>query len=169
MGDWILSALFLGLELHQELQEPNLETPAPSLPSEPWWPAAVPSLVPCQQQRSSLRSLWIQPLSAQVIAPVSQNAPKLLRPSQNVLDATLAPLLGLALLSTQGGNKEHFPGCGYITKVLEDPKILLVTLKPTLAKDGDRVAPCSPCPQTPVAGVLLDQRHSSQAQWLFPG
>lgn len=168
MGDQIPSALFLGLELYQALQEPNPETPAPSLPLEPWWPAAAPSRARSQQQWQPREPLDSAPVSL-VIAPCVAKCTQTTLTFPECFWCHSRPLLSLALLSTQGESKEHFPGCGCITEVLEDPKILLVTLKPTLAKDGDRVAPCSPCPLTTVVGVLLARGRSSRARWLSPG
>lgn len=68
MGNPILSALFLGLELYQALQEPNPETPAPSFPLELWWPAAAPSLARSQQQWQPREPLDLAPVSL-VTAP----------------------------------------------------------------------------------------------------
>lgn len=86
--------------------KPAGSSPHPS-PSSHGGRQASHSLAP-SQQRGSLTSLRIRSLSARSLTHVLQNASELSRFPRRVSDAPLAPSPSLALLSTQGGSKEHF-------------------------------------------------------------
>lgn len=53
------------------------------------------------------------------------------------------------MLRTQGESKEHFPGCGCITEVLVDPKILLCDIKIQLGKGWAQGSPLLSVPRDP--------------------
>lgn len=142
--------------------KPAGSSPHPS-PSSHGGRQASHSLAP-SQQRGSLTSLRIRSLSARSLTHVLQNASELSRFPRSVSDAPLAPSPSLALLSTQGGSKEHF-------LVLSDaaashpgiwgPQNIPCDIKTHLGKGWRQVAmdgwgrvqphwvPCSPRPQPP--------------------
>lgn len=120
-----------------------------------WWPAAAPGLAPSQQQRGSPGSLWSQP-------PQPGHCPlccKML-PNYSDLPGMFLMLLPLPCLAwpcsaLRERAKSISQDVAASLRYLRMPKYCVVTLKPTLAKDGPRAAPCSVCPQSTLVGVLL--------------